>query len=156
MRQVQALQRLGSRGQGLFQHAGSFVRRTLTRPGRSCGGPQDKRGNENSGRIGSIGMRGTAVLAIGSGRAQRTEEETAMASKVTRRNALKLAGAGAASGILANSGINGVTAKPLPARQDVHEIVHWSWLTASDGEVWQQMIAAFNEAHVDQGVQIRM
>ena len=79
-----------------------------------------------------------------------------MASKVTRRNALKLAGAGAASGILANSGINGVTAKPLPARQDVHEIVHWSWLTASDGEVWQQMIDAFNEAHADQGVQIRM
>jgi multiple sugar transport system substrate-binding protein len=79
-----------------------------------------------------------------------------MDSKVTRRNALKLVGAGAASGILANSGITEVTAKPLPARQDVHEIVHWSWLTASDGEVWQQMIDAFNEAHADQGVQIRM
>jgi multiple sugar transport system substrate-binding protein len=28
-----------------------------------------------------------------------------------------------------------------------HEIVHWSWLTASDGEVWQQMIDNFNAAN---------
>jgi multiple sugar transport system substrate-binding protein len=34
--------------------------------------------------------------------------------------------------------------------------VHWSWLTASDGEVWQAMIDAFNEAHKDQGLQIKM
>src|SRR5437016_365276 len=27
------------------------------------------------------------------------------------------------------------------------EIVHWSWLTASDGEVWQQMIDSFNTAN---------
>jgi len=37
-----------------------------------------------------------------------------------------------------------------------HEIVHWSWLSASDGEVWQKMIDNFNAAHKDQGVQIRM
>ncbi len=36
------------------------------------------------------------------------------------------------------------------------EIVHWSWLAASDGEVWAKMIAAFNDAHKDKGVQIRM
>ncbi|HSI40761.1 MAG TPA: extracellular solute-binding protein [Xanthobacteraceae bacterium] len=36
------------------------------------------------------------------------------------------------------------------------EIVHWSWLAASDGEVWAKMIAAFNEAHKAKGVQIRM
>ena len=36
------------------------------------------------------------------------------------------------------------------------EIVHWSWLAASDGEVWQKMIDAFNEAHKDKGVQIKM
>src|SRR5262249_61023554 len=36
------------------------------------------------------------------------------------------------------------------------EIVHWSWLAASDGEVWQKMIDAFNDAHKDKGVQIRM
>ena len=34
------------------------------------------------------------------------------------------------------------------------EIVHWSWLAASDGEVWAQMIKNFNDAHKD--VQIRM
>ncbi|MEZ5934548.1 MAG: extracellular solute-binding protein [Alphaproteobacteria bacterium] len=36
------------------------------------------------------------------------------------------------------------------------ELVHWSWLTASDGEVWAKMIDAFNEAHADKNVQIRM
>jgi multiple sugar transport system substrate-binding protein len=36
------------------------------------------------------------------------------------------------------------------------EIVHWSWLAASDGEIWDRMIKEFNEAHRDQGVQIRM
>ncbi len=36
------------------------------------------------------------------------------------------------------------------------EIVHWSWLAASDGEVWAKMIDAFNEAHKDKGVTIRM
>ncbi len=36
------------------------------------------------------------------------------------------------------------------------EIIHWSPLAASDGEVWGQMIAAFNEAHKDKGVQIKM
>lgn len=39
---------------------------------------------------------------------------------------------------------------------DPIEIIHWSWLAASDGEIWAQMIAAFNEAHKDKGVQIRM
>ena len=36
------------------------------------------------------------------------------------------------------------------------EIVHWSWLAASDGEVWAKMIDTFNEAHKDKGVQIRL
>ena len=39
---------------------------------------------------------------------------------------------------------------------DPIEIVHWSWLAASDGEVWAKMISNFNEAHKDKGVQIRM
>jgi multiple sugar transport system substrate-binding protein len=79
-----------------------------------------------------------------------------MPTTITRRNALKLAGAGAAAGALTRSGLGPASARPRAARQDVHEIVHWSWLTASDGEVWQAMIDAFNEAHADQGVQIRM
>jgi multiple sugar transport system substrate-binding protein len=36
------------------------------------------------------------------------------------------------------------------------EIIHWSWLAASDGEVWAKMIANFNEAHKDKGIQIKM
>ena len=40
--------------------------------------------------------------------------------------------------------------------QKTHEIIHWNWLAASDAEVWGKMIAAFNEAHKDKGVQIRM
>ncbi len=39
---------------------------------------------------------------------------------------------------------------------DPIEIVHWSWLAASDGEIWAQMIDNFNEAHKDKGVQIKM
>lgn len=39
---------------------------------------------------------------------------------------------------------------------DPIEIVHWSWLAASDGEVWAKMISSFNDAHKDKGVQIRM
>ena len=36
------------------------------------------------------------------------------------------------------------------------ELVHWSWLAASDAEVWGKMIQSFNDAHKDKGVQIRM
>ncbi|MFO1068375.1 MAG: extracellular solute-binding protein [Geminicoccaceae bacterium] len=43
-----------------------------------------------------------------------------------------------------------------PRAQSTTEIVHWSWLAASDGEVWQKMIDAFNEAHKGKGLQIRM
>lgn len=39
---------------------------------------------------------------------------------------------------------------------DPVEIVHWSWLAASDGEVWAKMIDSFNDAHKDKGVQLRM
>lgn len=47
----------------------------------------------------------------------------------------------------------------LPQRvfaQQTTELVHWSWLAASDGEVWQKMIDAFNEAYKGKGIQIRM
>lgn len=43
-----------------------------------------------------------------------------------------------------------------PSAANPVEIVHWSWLAASDGEVWAKMIESFNEAHKDKGVQIRM
>src|SRR5687768_12090754 len=37
----------------------------------------------------------------------------------------------------------------------VFEIVHWYPMTASDGEVWKQVIENFNAAHKDKGLQIR-
>ncbi|MDQ0512455.1 extracellular solute-binding protein [Ancylobacter amanitiformis] len=43
-----------------------------------------------------------------------------------------------------------------PALAKPVEIVHWSWLAASDGEVWAKMIDAFNTAHASQGIKIRM
>ncbi|RFB79347.1 extracellular solute-binding protein [Methylovirgula sp. 4M-Z18] len=48
-----------------------------------------------------------------------------------------------------------IAARPALAAGPV-EIVHWSWLAASDGEVWAKMIDAFNDAHKDKGVKIRM
>ena len=73
-----------------------------------------------------------------------------MAHRVTRRKALKLLG-GAAGVVMAGkfAGVPAIIGKDL-------ELVHWSWLTASDGEVWKQMIDNFNAAHKDKGVQINM
>jgi len=45
--------------------------------------------------------------------------------------------------------------KNLFAKQDI-ELIHWSWLAASDGEVWGKVIDAFNAAHKGKGVQIKL
>ena len=74
-------------------------------------------------------------------------------TRITRRDALKLLGSTA---IPAATALGASPARAAPSRQETHEIVHWSTLTASDGEVWQEMIDAFNEAHANQGVQIRL
>ncbi len=59
--------------------------------------------------------------------------------------------AGTAAGVaLAASGLR------VPAIAATTEIVHWSWLQASDGEVWTRMIDAYNDAHKDKGTRIRM
>lgn len=58
-------------------------------------------------------------------------------------------------GTVAAAGAASFVPKRLFAQQTT-EIVHWSWLAASDGEVWAQMIAAFNEAHRGEGIQIKM
>ncbi len=75
---------------------------------------------------------------------------------ITRRDALKLIGGAATTSAIAVSTPRRTAAKAIPARQDAHEIIHWSTITASDGEVWQEMIDAFNAAHADHGLQIRM
>ena len=67
---------------------------------------------------------------------------------LSRRTFAKAAGAAALASAL-----------PMPfvkTASAATELIHWSWLAASDGEVWAQMIQAFNDAHKDKGVQIKM
>ena len=69
-------------------------------------------------------------------------------SGVTRRKLIKTGGSLALA-----------SAFPMPfirRASAATELVHWSPLAASDGEVWAQMIQNFNEAHKDKGVSIRM
>ncbi|MEM7022171.1 MAG: extracellular solute-binding protein [Pseudomonadota bacterium] len=70
----------------------------------------------------------------------------------TRR---QFVGTAAATGALAAAGTALAPGKAF-AQSSPIEINHWSWLTASDGEVWGKMIDSFNEAHKDKGVQIKM
>jgi multiple sugar transport system substrate-binding protein len=72
------------------------------------------------------------------------------ASALNRRTLLK-AGAAAGAGLAFPHIWTGRASAANPT-----EIVHWSWLAASDGEVWAKMISNFNDAHKDKGVQIRM
>ena len=71
-------------------------------------------------------------------------------SGVIRRNVLAGTAAIAGAGALPFA-----MPKPAIAAGPV-EIVHWSWLSASDGEVWAKMIDAFNAANKDKGMTIRM
>jgi ABC-type glycerol-3-phosphate transport system substrate-binding protein len=50
----------------------------------------------------------------------------------------------------------GTVFKPWIARAAATEIIHWSWLAASDGEVWQQMIDAFNAANKDMKIKMEV
>ena len=59
-----------------------------------------------------------------------------------------------ATAALAATGV--LTRRPKVHAADPIELVHWSWLSASDAEVWTQMIQNFNDAHKDKGVQIKM
>jgi multiple sugar transport system substrate-binding protein len=72
-------------------------------------------------------------------------------SRPSRRRFLKQMGAVTGAG-LASPWL----AAPALASTRPIEIVHWSWLAASDGEVWAQMIKNFNDAHAGKGIQIRM
>lgn len=71
-----------------------------------------------------------------------------MNSTISRRSFLAAAGAGAA--------LSTFPAPWVRAQSATIELLHWSPLVASDGEVWGKMIAAFNDAHKDKGVQIKM
>lgn len=69
-------------------------------------------------------------------------------TELNRRNLLRSAGTAALT-----------AAFPIPfirTASAATQITHWSPLAASDGEVWGQMIDAFNEAHKSKGVSIKM
>lgn len=63
---------------------------------------------------------------------------------------------GAAAGFAAANAVPWYLSGRAVHAQTPIEVVHWSWLAASDGEVWAQMIKNFNDAHQGKGVQIRM
>ncbi len=65
-----------------------------------------------------------------------------------------LGGAASAAGVAGLTAATGTFPMPALAQNSI-ELVTWSWLTASDGEVWAQMIQNFNDAHKNKGVQIR-
>src|SRR5262249_30560875 len=69
---------------------------------------------------------------------------------LTRRQFTRLAG----RSVL----IAGAATFPAPFVRAADPIVinHWSYLGASDAEVWAQMIQSFNDAHKDKGVQIQL
>ncbi len=69
-------------------------------------------------------------------------------SSVGRRKFLKTAGAVAAA--------TPFLGFPNIAFAKTHEIIHWSWLGASDAAVWKTCIDDFNAAHEGKGVQIKM
>jgi multiple sugar transport system substrate-binding protein len=71
-------------------------------------------------------------------------------SRINRRKFLKAAGAASGAALAAP-----MFPRHVFASQNV-ELVHWSWLAASDGEVWAKMIQAFNDAHKGKGIQIHM
>jgi ABC-type glycerol-3-phosphate transport system substrate-binding protein len=75
--------------------------------------------------------------------------------KFTRREFLKTAGIAAAGATLAACATPSATTQ-APAVKTPIELIHWSWLTASDGEVWAQSINDFNAAYKDKGIQIKM
>jgi len=95
----------------------------------------------------------------------------AMHKKISRREFIRLAGLTAAGTALAacapTAAPTEAPAAPAateapaaitqaPAVSKPTEILHWSWLAASDGEVWKQMIDSFNEAHKDKNISIKM
>jgi multiple sugar transport system substrate-binding protein len=63
---------------------------------------------------------------------------------------------GAAAGFAAANAVPWYLSGRAVHAQTPIEVVHWSWLAASDGEVWAKMIDSFNQAHAGKGLQIRM
>jgi ABC-type glycerol-3-phosphate transport system substrate-binding protein len=72
-------------------------------------------------------------------------------TEIGRRTFLKTAGALTGAAVATPF----LTKTAFAAKKPI-ELVHWSWLAASDGEVWADVIKSFNDAHQDKGIQIKM
>src|SRR5262249_47893672 len=127
------------------------VRRNLSSicPGGSMAARPPRR------RLSSGGARTHAVPSprrSGAYRGRMTREDSEMAkTTMTRRQFARAAGRTALLGAAAT-----LFPAPFVKSADPLVITHWSWLSASDGEIWQKMIDSFNDAHKDKGVQIKM
>ena len=80
----------------------------------------------------------------------KTTSPLSIDTRASRRRFLAGAGAGALA-----TAVPFVPSRPTIAAEPI-ELVHWSWLAASDGEVWAKMVDGFNQAHAGKGVKIRM
>lgn len=83
-----------------------------------------------------------------------------MASRnVTRRDFLRMSGIATAGVALAACAAPTAPAQPAAEGEaapagEMYVINHWSWLGASDAAVWDEVIANFNEANAENGMQI--
>ncbi len=74
--------------------------------------------------------------------------------KLNRRSFLKMAGIASGTAVLAACAAPAAApAAGEPAAED-YMVNHWTWLSASDAEVWGAHIDNFNEAHAGLGIQI--
>ena len=73
------------------------------------------------------------------------------AGSISRRRFVRTASAAAALA----AGAPFLAPKRVHAAKPI-EVLHWNWLGASDKEIWAKMIDAFNEAHKDKGIRIKM
>lgn len=72
--------------------------------------------------------------------------------EISRRDFIRMAGLTAAGATLAACGQQATTtpeavATQAPAAPEIKEVIHWSWLSASDAAVWAELIKSYNEAN---------
>jgi ABC-type glycerol-3-phosphate transport system substrate-binding protein len=113
-----------------------------------------------------IRQRSLALRSLGS-RLVDEEKECAMKTSLSRRHALRWLGGLGVAGLVAACGgapapsptaapaAPKAAATPPPAAGQAFELIHWSWLTASDGEIWQKNIENFNKENAGK-LQIKM
>ena len=73
--------------------------------------------------------------------------------KLNRRSFLKMAGIASGTAVLAACAAPVAAPGDEPMAED-YIVNHWTWLSASDAEVWGAHIDNFNEAHAGLGIQI--